>query len=90
MTCVPVVAANMDTVGTFEMAPPPSPNLLKKATGGVAAAPRSVGGRAGAPPRRVRAQARAFAKHHCLVAIHKHYTVDAWTAFVAESPDAAQ
>mmetsp|Transcript_35997 Transcript_35997/g.111426 ORF Transcript_35997/g.111426 Transcript_35997/m.111426 type:complete len:380 (+) Transcript_35997:169-1308(+) len=53
MTCVPVVAANMDTVGTFEMA-------------------------------------RAFAKHHCLVAIHKHYTVDAWTAFVAESPDAAQ
>ncbi|RCU49966.1 MULTISPECIES: GMP reductase [Corallincola] len=47
-TGVPVVAANMDTVGTFEMA-------------------------------------RALAEHQMLTAIHKHYTVEEWAAFIAEN-----
>ena len=53
LTCVPVVVANMDTVGTFEMA-------------------------------------KALCEHGCLVAIHKHYPVEAWRAFVAEAPAAAK
>ena len=53
LTCVPVVVANMDTVGTFEMA-------------------------------------KALCEHGCLVAIHKHYPVEAWRAFVAEAPAAAR
>ncbi|ROS04992.1 GMP reductase [Sinobacterium caligoides] len=44
-TGVPIIAANMDTVGTFEMA-------------------------------------AALAKHKMLTAVHKHYTVDDWTAFL--------
>ena len=43
---VPIVAANMDTVGTFSMA-------------------------------------RSLAKHSMITAIHKHYTLEAWDAFVA-------
>lgn len=42
---VPMFAANMDTVGTFEMA-------------------------------------ETFAKHQCMVALHKHYTADDFKAFV--------
>jgi GMP reductase len=45
---VPVIAANMDTVGTFAMA-------------------------------------RALARHDMLTAVHKHYSVDQWQAFVAEA-----
>lgn len=45
---VPVIAANMDTVATFEMA-------------------------------------RALARHDMLTAVHKHYTVEQWQAFVTES-----
>jgi len=48
-TGVPMIVANMDTVGTFTMA-------------------------------------SELANHHCMVAIHKHYTVDEWKAFAAESP----
>eukprot|EP00485_Elphidium_margaritaceum_P010225 CAMPEP_0202703086 /NCGR_PEP_ID=MMETSP1385-20130828/15979_1 /ASSEMBLY_ACC=CAM_ASM_000861 /TAXON_ID=933848 /ORGANISM="Elphidium margaritaceum" /LENGTH=466 /DNA_ID=CAMNT_0049360877 /DNA_START=22 /DNA_END=1422 /DNA_ORIENTATION=- len=44
-TGVPVVAANMDTTGTFEMA-------------------------------------RAFAQQKCMVAVHKHYTLEQWAEFV--------
>jgi len=51
-TGVPMVVANMDTVGTFTMA-------------------------------------IEMAKHHCMVAMHKHYTVDEWKAFAAEQPQAA-
>ena len=43
-TGIPVIAANMDTTGTFEMA-------------------------------------IAFAKHDCMVAIHKHYTLQEWIKF---------
>ncbi len=45
-TGVPIIAANMDTVGTFEMAV-------------------------------------ALGKHKMLTAVHKHYTVDQWTAFLS-------
>lgn len=48
-TGVPVIAANMDTVGTFAMA-------------------------------------KALAEHEMLTAIHKHYSVDEWRAFLTESP----
>ena len=47
---VPIIAANMDTTGTFEM--------------GI-----------------------AFAKQECVVAIHKHYSVDAWKQFSAKNSD---
>jgi len=50
-TGMPMIIANMDTVGTFSMAV-------------------------------------EMAKHHCMVAIHKHYTVAEWKAFAAESPQA--
>jgi len=43
-TGVPIIAANMDTVGTFEMA-------------------------------------KVFGAYKCLVAIHKHYTVEEWKTF---------
>lgn len=46
ITCVPVVAANMDTVGTFEVA-------------------------------------EVLAKRKCMVAIHKHYTVEDWKKWAA-------
>eukprot|EP00484_Ammonia_sp_Unknown_P019896 CAMPEP_0197026782 /NCGR_PEP_ID=MMETSP1384-20130603/6804_1 /TAXON_ID=29189 /ORGANISM="Ammonia sp." /LENGTH=469 /DNA_ID=CAMNT_0042455513 /DNA_START=82 /DNA_END=1491 /DNA_ORIENTATION=+ len=46
-TGIPIIAANMDTTGTFEMA-------------------------------------RAFAKQKCVVAIHKHYTLEEWKNFVTE------
>lgn len=49
-TGVPVIAANMDTVGTFEMA-------------------------------------TALAEHKCLTAVHKHYTVEEWAAFLASSDE---
>ena len=45
-----MIVANMDTVGTFEMA-------------------------------------AEFARHQCIVAVHKHYTVDEWAAFAAKRPD---
>lgn len=32
--------------------------------------------------------AAEMAKHHCIVAIHKHYTVDDWKQFAAEQPQA--
>jgi len=48
-TGVPMIIANMDTVGTFTMA-------------------------------------AELANHHCMVAIHKHYTIEEWKAFAAESP----
>lgn len=48
---IPIIAANMDTVGTFEMA-------------GV------------------------LSKHQVITAIHKHYSVERWTAFIqSASPD---
>jgi len=53
LDCVPIVVANMDTVGTFEMA-------------------------------------EALCEHGCLVAVHKHYPVEDWAAFVKRSPKAAQ
>lgn len=46
---IPVMAANMDTVGTFEMA-------------------------------------LALHKHHMFTAIHKHYSIEEWGKFLAESP----
>jgi GMP reductase len=46
-TGVPVIAANMDTVGTFEMA-------------------------------------EALAEHKCLTAVHKHYSVEQWNAFLSQ------
>lgn len=49
-TGVPLVVANMDTVGTFDMA-------------------------------------KVFAKHQCMVAIHKHYSLDEWARFCEEQPD---
>lgn len=49
-TGVPFIVANMDTVGTFEMA-------------------------------------GEMARHRCMVAVHKHYTVDDWRAFAAQQPD---
>lgn len=48
-TGTPLIVANMDTVGTFEMAV-------------------------------------AMAKYKALVAIHKHYSVDAWKEFAAKHP----
>lgn len=53
ITCVPLIAANMDTVGTFEMAV-------------------------------------AFAEYDCMVAIHKHYSIDEWKNFVSDHPDVAK
>jgi GMP reductase len=50
LTAVPLMVANMDTVGTFEMA-------------------------------------KCFAAHKACVAIHKHYTLEQWVAFAAESPE---
>lgn len=50
LACVPIIAANMDTVGTFDMA-------------------------------------LALAKHKMLCAVHKHYSVEQWTAFVSANPD---
>ena len=47
---VPIMAANMDTVGTFEMA-------------------------------------TELAKHKIFTAIHKHYTLEEWKAFVDNSND---
>ena len=52
LSCVPLIVANMDTVGTFEMA-------------------------------------EALAPHGCVVAVHKHYSIDEWAAFCARSPEAA-
>lgn len=49
-TGVPVIAANMDTVGTF-------------------------------------ATALALAEHKMLTAIHKHYTVEEWKAFLDDAPE---
>lgn len=49
-TGVPVIAANMDTVGTFSMA-------------------------------------LALAEHKMLTAIHKHYTIDEWQAFLDNAPE---
>ncbi|GAA5216155.1 GMP reductase [Corallincola platygyrae] len=49
-TGVPVIAANMDTVGTFEMA-------------------------------------TALAEHQMLTAIHKHYTIEQWAEFLANSDE---
>ncbi len=49
-TGVPVIAANMDTVGTFSMA-------------------------------------LALAEHKMLTAVHKHYTIEEWQAFLANAPD---
>lgn len=49
-TGIPVMAANMDTVGTFEMA-------------------------------------LALAKNNLFTAIHKHYSIDEWTAFLAGAPE---
>ena len=51
-TGVPLVIANMDTVGTFEMA-------------------------------------QAVSKHHAMVAIHKHYSVDQWRDFITSHPEVA-
>ncbi|MDP3435826.1 MAG: GMP reductase [Bacteroidales bacterium] len=48
-TGIPVMAANMDTVGTFEMA-------------------------------------LALQKHNMFTAIHKHYTIDQWSAFLRSAP----
>lgn len=50
-TGVPLIAANMDTTGTFEMA-------------------------------------ERLAKHHCLTAVHKYYSVDDWSAFATANPTA--
>uniref|UniRef100_A0A8C9QZS6 GMP reductase n=1 Tax=Scleropages formosus TaxID=113540 RepID=A0A8C9QZS6_SCLFO len=47
---IPVIAANMDTTGTFEMA-------------------------------------RALSKHTLFTTIHKHYSLDEWKKFAAESPE---
>lgn len=47
---VPIIAANMDTVGTFEMA-------------------------------------IALSKEKIITAVHKHYTLEEWTAFLANQPD---
>lgn len=47
---VPIIAANMDTVGTFRMA-------------------------------------AALAEFDVLTAVHKHYSVDEWRAFVSEAPE---
>ena len=47
---VPIIAANMDTVGTFEMA-------------------------------------IALSKDKIITAVHKHYTLEDWTAFLASQPD---
>jgi GMP reductase len=47
---VPIIAANMDTVGTFEMA-------------------------------------IALSKDKIITAVHKHYTLEEWTAFLANQPD---
>ena len=49
-TGVPVIAANMDTVGTFAMA-------------------------------------LALAEHKMLTAVHKHYTIKEWQAFLDNAPD---
>ncbi|USE33877.1 GMP reductase [Endozoicomonas sp. SCSIO W0465] len=49
-TGVPVIAANMDTVGTFAMA-------------------------------------LALAEHKMLTAVHKHYTVEEWKAFLDNAPE---
>ncbi|MBY6188770.1 GMP reductase [Marinobacter hydrocarbonoclasticus] len=49
-TGIPVIAANMDTVGTFEMA-------------------------------------EALAQHLMLTAVHKHYSVEQWNAWLATQPD---
>jgi GMP reductase len=49
ITCVPIIAANMDTVGTFEMA-------------------------------------LGLAKFKILTAVHKHYTIEQWKAFVTANP----
>lgn len=52
-TGVPVIAANMDTVGTFNMA-------------------------------------LALAEYKMLTAVHKHYTVEEWKAFLADAPEGIQ
>ena len=46
---IPVIAANMDTVGTFKMA-------------------------------------AALAQHQLITAVHKHYSVEQWAAFIKSSP----
>jgi len=52
LSCVPMIIANMDTVGTFDMAV-------------------------------------AMASHKCIVAVHKHYSVDEWKSFERDHPEAA-
>ena len=47
---VPLIAANMDTTGTFEMA-------------------------------------IEFAKHKCMVAVHKYYKVDEWKKFTTDNKE---
>ena len=49
-TGIPIMAANMDTVGTFEMA-------------------------------------LALQKHQLFTAIHKHYSIEQWNAFMANAPE---
>lgn len=49
-TGVPIIAANMDTVGTFEMA-------------------------------------KALASEKIMTAIHKHYSIEEWSAFLENSPE---
>ena len=49
-TGVPIIAANMDTVGTFEMA-------------------------------------TALAEEKIITAIHKHYSIEEWSAFLENSPE---
>jgi len=48
---VPIIASNMDTVGTFEMA-------------------------------------KVLAKHGCFTCMHKYYSVEEWSQFAAENPEA--
>ncbi len=49
-TGIPIMAANMDTVGTFEMA-------------------------------------LALQKHQLFTAVHKHYSIEQWNAFMANAPE---
>ena len=49
-TGIPIIAANMDTVGTFEMA-------------------------------------KALASEKIMTAIHKHYSIEEWSAFLENSPE---
>ncbi|KAG8510996.1 GMP reductase 1 [Galemys pyrenaicus] len=74
---IPIIVANMDTVGTFEMA------VVMAQCGAVLCSADDV---LVTPPLHARVQTQ----HSMFTAIHKHYTLDDWKLFAMKHPECLQ